>query len=200
MTRVVAPSEAVRLLREGAVVAVPTDTVYGIAASLVRPSAVAQLFVLKRRPTTTALPVLVDTLEAVSRLGVDWPEPARRWSDAFWPGALTIVVPAPHELASAVGSTADTVGFRVPDDAPLLEVLGACGPLAVSSANEHGEPPCHSAADVIRAFDGRRDLSAVLDGGERTGQVSTVVEVAGTTWRVLREGSVSAESLARALL
>ncbi len=199
MTIVVSASEAVRLLGEGAVVAVPTDTVYGLAASLKHPTTVTRLFALKRRPFTAPLPVLVDSLEVVNGLGVAWPEPARRLSDAFWPGALTIVVPAPRELASVVGSSLDTVGLRMPDDALLLEVLRACGSLAVSSANEHGEPPCQSADDVIGAFEGREGPDAVLDGGDRTGQVSTVIEITEVSWRVLREGSISAEALDRVL-
>jgi len=199
VTAVVSASEAVRLLREGAVIAIPTDTVYGLAASLNHPTAIARLFALKRRPSTAPVPVLVGSLEVVDSLGVVWPELARRLSDAFWPGALTIVVPAPRGLANAVGSSLDTVGFRLPDDALLLEVLRACGPLAVSSANEHGDLPCQSADDVIDAFEGGGGVDAVLDGGERTGSVSTVIEIAGTSWRVLREGSISAEALGRVL-
>jgi len=197
--RLVRSDEAAGLLREGAVVAVPTDTVYGLAASIAFPDAVARLFSIKRRPATSALPVLIDGLDVAERLGVAWPEVARRLSEAFWPGALTIVVPAPHELASVVNSAADTVGFRVPDDALLLEVLVSCGPLAVSSANDHGGPPCHNANDVIGTFAGRDGLDGVLDGGERSGRVSTVVAIEESGWRVLRDGSVTMESLARAL-
>jgi L-threonylcarbamoyladenylate synthase len=199
MTGLIERDEAVRFLRAAAIVAVPTDTVYGVAASLVHPVAVKRLFEIKRRPTTTALPILIDSLGSIELLGVTWPSGAERLSEAFWPGALTIVVAVPHELAALVGSTRDTGGFRIPNHALLREVLIDVGPLAVSSANDHGEVPCRRAAEVIDVFAGRDGLVGVLDGAEGTGEVSTVVEVDEATWRVLRQGSISREDLAIAL-
>ncbi|HVA70321.1 MAG TPA: L-threonylcarbamoyladenylate synthase [Acidimicrobiales bacterium] len=199
MTALVDRDEAIRLLKVGGVVAVPTDTVYGIAASLAHPRALQRLFEIKRRPTTTALPILVDSQVAIERLGVDWPAGAQRLSEAFWPGALTIVVAVPHELATLVGSTRDTAGFRIPRHELLRDVLIDVGPLAVSSANEHGEAPCRSAAAVLNAFVGREELDGVLEGGEGDGEVSTVVGVDDASWRVLRHGALDTEDLARAL-
>lgn len=199
MNVVVDRDEAVRLLKGGGVLGVPTDTVYGVAASLAHPGAVAKLFAIKRRPMTAALPVLVESLASIELLGVVWPEKAQRLSQAFWPGALTIVVAVPHELAQLVGSTVDTAGFRIPDHELLHDVLGQVGPLAVSSANDHGEEPCRSTAEVIEAFAGRDDLDGVLDGAECFEEVSTVVQVDGSSWRVLRRGSISSEELAREL-
>ncbi len=196
MTVVIDAQEAVSCLRRGSVVAVPTDTVYGLAASLERPDAVATLFQLKRRPTSVALPVLVGSRDVIDALGVSWPEKARQLSDALWPGALTIVVPVDPRLAARVGG-AGSIGFRVPNDELLLDVLEQCGALAVSSANEHGEPPCHSAEEVLRAFGSNGLLDAVLDGGARGGNVSTVVEVAGDSWRILRSGAISDEEIER---
>ncbi len=196
MIDVVEYEQAVSLLRGGGVVAVPTDTVYGLAASLAHPDAVAKLFRVKRRPSTTALPVLVSDRSAIAELHVDWPPLANRMSDSFWPGALTIVVPVEHELAARVGGVG-SVGFRIPNDVELLRVLGACGPLAVSSANEHGEPPCRSALEVALALGSNELLDAVLDGGERGGDVSTVVEIVDNSWRILRSGSISAEEIER---
>ncbi len=199
MTGLIERDEAVRLLRAGGIVAVPTDTVYGVAASLAHPVAVKRLFEIKRRPTTTALPILIESLGSIELLGVTWPPEAERLSGAFWPGALTIVVAVPHELAALVGSTRDTAGFRMPDHALLRQVLIDVGPLAVSSANDHGEAPCRRAAEVFDAFAGRDGLSGVLDGAEGTGEVSTVVEVGEATWRVLRQGAISREEIAFAL-
>jgi L-threonylcarbamoyladenylate synthase len=191
--------EAVRRLKSGGVVAVPTDTVYGLAASLDHPMAVQRLFEIKRRPTTTALPILVDSRDSIERLGVNWPARAKRLSDRFWPGALTIVVAVPHELAALVGSTSDTAGFRIPNHQLVRDVLIDVGPLAVSSANEHGAQPCRRVGDVLDVFAGRDDLDGVLDGAEGRGEVSTVVEVDGHSWRVLRQGALSAEELALTL-
>jgi tRNA threonylcarbamoyl adenosine modification protein (Sua5/YciO/YrdC/YwlC family) len=188
-------ARAVTLLRDGAVVALATDTVYGLAASLAHPSALTALFALKRRPGNVALPVLVDGVAQIEALGVTWPAPAARLSDALWPGALTIVVPAPASLARLVGSTRASVGFRCPGDDELRRLLGRTGPLAVSSANEHGEAPCTTAAQVRAAF-ADRPLAGVLDGGVRDGAVSTVVELVDDSWRVRRDGAVAREVLA----
>lgn len=198
MTVVVDAQEAVSRLRRGSVVAVPTDTVYGLAASLAHPDAVATLFQLKRRPASVALPVLVGSREVIDALEVSWPEKARQLSDVLWPGALTIVVPVDPRLAARVGGVG-SVGFRVPNDGLLLDVLDRCGAVAVSSANEHGEPPCHSAGEVLRAFGSNGLLDAVLDGGARGGDVSTVVEVTGDSWRILRSGAISDEEIERLL-
>jgi L-threonylcarbamoyladenylate synthase len=196
MTGVIERSEAREVLRAGGVVAVATDTVYGVAASLATPGSIEKLFSLKRRPPSVALPVLVDSLESIEKLGVNWSTRARRLSEVFWPGALTIVVPVPHELAALVGSADDTVGFRVPGDEDLRALLKESGPLAVSSANEHGESPCQSVDDVLRAFGDREEFGGVLDGGVRSGDVSTVVLLEESSWRVLRSGAVSTSELA----
>jgi L-threonylcarbamoyladenylate synthase len=195
MTRLVDRDEAVRLLRNGNVVAVPTDTVYGVAASLSHRAAIASLFLLKERPSTVALPVLISSWSSVDELDITWSDRAKRLAQEYWPGALTIVVPASRALALSVGSSAEVIGVRVPDDELLLSVLRECGPLAVSSANSHGEPPCHSADEVLLTLAGDH-LAGVLDGGERDGDVSTVVEVGETSWKILREGAISAERIA----
>jgi L-threonylcarbamoyladenylate synthase len=198
MTRIVERDEAARLLRAGGVVALPTDTVYGVGASLVHPEAVASLFLLKNRPSGAALPVLVHALSPIQEIDVEWGERAQRLSEEFWPGPLTIVVPATHELAQTLGGSSDTVGVRVPDDEMLLSLLRECGPLAVSSANTHGAEPCHSAKEVLQALAGEH-LAGVLDGGDRRGVVSTVVEVNETSSRVLREGAISSARIAAVL-
>jgi L-threonylcarbamoyladenylate synthase len=198
MTRIVDRDEALRLLLNGEVVAVPTDTVYGVGASLAQSDAVASLFLLKDRPSTMPLPVLVSSLSAVDELDVAWSDRAQQLAQEFWPGALTIVVPASRELAIGVGGSGDTIGVRVPNDELLLSLLRECGPLAVSSANAHGESPCHTAQEVLMALAGDH-LAGVLDGGDRRGEVSTVVEVTETSWRVLREGAISAARLAATL-
>ena len=198
MTQIVDRDDAVRLLCAGSVVAVPTDTVYGVAASLAHGEAVASLFRVKDRPSGVPLPVLVHALSPIQEVDVEWSDLAQRLSEEFWPGPLTIVVPASHELAVMLGGTLDTAGLRVPDDELLLSVLRECGPLAVSSANTHGVEPCHSAHEVLQALAGEH-LAGVLDGGERRRAVSTVVEVDETSWRVLREGAISAARIADAL-
>jgi len=191
--------EALALLGEGRVVAVPTDTVYGVAASLERPDALDALFALKLRPASVALPVLVESIEQIESLGVHVATRARSLAAAWWPGALTIIVSVPDALARRVGSTTRSVGFRVPDDALLRSLLARSGPLAVSSANEHGHAPCHSAEEVLEALGSRDELAGVLDDGPRVGQVSTVVDLSRGRWRVVRLGAIEVEELTRTL-
>jgi L-threonylcarbamoyladenylate synthase len=190
---------AIEVLASGGVVALPTDTVYGVAASLDHPEALAKLFSLKRRPSSSPLPVLVDSRGQIARLGVTWPEVAQRLCEAFWPGPLTVIVHVPHELARRVGSDSDTVGFRIPDDYLLRKILVESGPLAVSSANAHGEVPCRSAAEVLDALGNRDEFDGVVDDGERAGEVSTVVDLSSVPWRLVREGSISSAVIARIL-
>jgi len=182
----------------GHIVAIPTDTVYGVAASLASPDAVARLFTLKQRPVTVALPVLVASVDDALELGVTWTTSAAILAEAFWPGALTIIVPACHDVARLVGAE-DTLGVRCPGDGALRELLSVTGPLAVTSANVHGQPPCTSVADVQSAFADSDDLVGVIDGGERTGAVSTVVDVTTTPFTIRRHGAIDAARVAALL-
>ena len=199
MARLLKIDAAIAAFDAGDVVAIPTDTVYGFAAEVSHPSAIAKLFSLKERPFNVPLPVLVDSVDQIAYLGVEWNEYASRLGRAFWPGAMTIIVPVPHELAVLVGSANDTVGFRIPDDDLMRRMIAVIGPLAVSSANLHGQPACRSAYEVLEQFRNHPDLAGVIDGGERSGDVSAVVDVTTNQWRVVREGSITAADIARVL-
>lgn len=189
---------AIRALETGEIVALASDTVYGVGAATAHPGAVARLFALKGRPTSVALPVILDDVAAVERLAVTWSARAAALAAAYWPGALTIVVEADASLANLVGA-AHAVGLRVPDDATLRAIARAVGPIAFTSANRHGAPPCTSAAAVIEAFAGDDQLAGVLDGGERRGTVSSVVDVSEGPWRLVRAGAISQRELAAVL-
>jgi L-threonylcarbamoyladenylate synthase len=182
--------EAVAALARGEIVALPTDTVYGVGASIDAPDAVAALFVLKDRPTSAALPVVVASVESLDDLVTEWPIGAEQLSRSFWPGALTLVVGAHEQLCARVHSSSSRVGFRIPGDRVLVDLLRASGPLALTSANEHGAAPCVSAEDVLIKFAGRHGLVGVLNGGRRDAPVSTVVEFDGDAWWVVREGAI----------
>ena len=193
MTTLLSLEECADILVGGGVVAVPTDTVYGLAASLRQPEALANIFRLKDRPRDVSLPIMVADIGTITGLGIALDERALAVADAFWPGALTIVVPVPSDLAALVGANG-TLGFRIPNREDLRSLLRLTGPLAVTSANLHGEPPCTTAESVVAAFSDR-GLIGVLDGGGCTGVVSTVVSLEGP-WQVLRHGGVSTEQLA----
>jgi tRNA threonylcarbamoyl adenosine modification protein (Sua5/YciO/YrdC/YwlC family) len=139
--------------------------------------------------------VLVRSLEQIASLGVVVDARTRSLAHALWPGALTLVVQAPAHLAALVQSDSGSVGFRIPDDDLLGQLLERSGPLAVTSANDHGDAPCESAAQVLATFDGREGFAGVLDGGERHGLVSTVLDVSRSAWEVLREGAIPLEVL-----
>ena len=180
-------------LEAGAIVAIPTDTVYGLAARPGGPGALAGLFSLKRRPPDVAVPVLVGQDEQVGdvagRLGPGAAELARR----HWPGPLTLVVPrGPTFDADLGGSPAamGTVGIRWPDH-PVVEFLcRRAGPLAVTSANLHGARPATTPAEVLEQLAEADGLAAVLDGGVCDGAPSTVLECRGWSVRCLRRGAV----------
>ena len=189
-------TEAADALVAGRVLALPTDTVYGLAAVAANPVAVELIFEAKRRPRDVALPIMVPSPSTVADLGVDWPEAAQSLAAAFWPGALTIVVPVDRDIAQRFGTT-DAVGFRQPNRADLLELLEKTGPLAVTSANLHGESPCTTVADVIAQF-ADNVVSGALDGGACEGVVSTVVRL-GSGWEILRHGAISEGEISRVL-
>jgi L-threonylcarbamoyladenylate synthase len=190
---------AIELLNGGGVVALPTDTVYGVAAALRDPVAVAKLFALKQRPSSVPLPVLVDSINQVTQLSVVWPEEARVLAEAFWPGALTVVVRVPNELSLRVGSPTESAGFRIPNDAVLRVIINAVGPLTVSSANEHGGASCTTAEQVLDVLGGREQFDGVVDDGERSNVPSTVVDLSLGHWRIVREGPISDGELRRLL-
>ncbi len=194
MTTLVDVEGAIGLLGAGEVVALASDTVYGVGAALAHPDAVATLFTLKARPTSVALPVIIDDVARVDRLAVTWSPRAARLAERYWPGPLTIVVGADPTLATLVGGR-DAVGLRVPDDDALRAIARAVGPIAFTSANRHGEPPCTTAASVLHAFADDDRLSGVYDGGERRGVVSSVVDVTGGSWRLVRTGAIAVDEL-----
>ncbi|HVT78572.1 MAG TPA: L-threonylcarbamoyladenylate synthase [Acidimicrobiales bacterium] len=166
-------------LARGEVVAIPTDTVYGVAVTVGHSAA---LFALKERPTDVALPVLIADPEDAARFAtfaVDL--------TVYWPGALTIVgTRTPESARWDLGGDATTIGLRCPDDDELRALIRATGPLITTSANKHGQPPCTSAAEVRAALG---DIP-LLDGGTRNGQPSTVVDATQDPIRVLRQGAV----------
>ena len=176
-------ARAAALLRDGELVAFPTDTVYGLACRAGDPSALARLFAAKRRPPDKAVAWLVPSLDAALAGGYAPDARARRLAARFWPGALTLVLPAADGSASRA--------FRVPNHPVTLSLLGAAGPLAASSANRSGEPETLDADDVAVAFADSDEPAAIVDGGRVGGGVaSSVVDLSGPRPRLIREGAL----------
>lgn len=184
----------------GELVVMPTDTVYGVAADAFSAAAVARLLAAKGRGRQSPPPVLVAGITTMRALVAEVPEPVERLVEAFWPGGLTIVLPAQPSLSWDLGDTGGTVAVRMPAERIALELLEECGPLAVSSANLTKQA---AAIDVYGALDMLGDsVSVYLDGGpSETGVASTIIDAtgliagAGRPARVLRDGAISREQL-----
>ncbi|MDP3949886.1 L-threonylcarbamoyladenylate synthase [Microbacterium sp.] len=191
-------------IARGELIVMPTDTVYGIAADAFTPAAVQKLLDAKGRGRDQPPPVLVAGQAALAALVEEIPEPVQKLVDAFWPGGLTIVLPAQPSLAWDLGDTLGTVAVRMPDQRVALELLEETGPLAVSSANLTGEPAATSAQDAERMLGD--SVSVYLDGGmSETGVASTIIDATSLVRRgddageprirLLREGAVTMEQL-----
>jgi L-threonylcarbamoyladenylate synthase len=194
------PNVAAEALAAGGVVAVPTDTIYGLAARLDRPGALEAVFALKGRPLGLALPVLVGDEGQLPGLVARWPPDAARLAQVFWPGPLTIVVEARDEIGRRLGGDGRTVGLRQPAHEVVRGLCRMSGPLAVTSANRHGDQPCTTPEEVLATFGpGASNLAVVLDGGRCDGSPSTVVDCAASPPRCRREGGVPWDTVEDAL-
>jgi len=185
---------AVTAARGGELIVLPTDTVYGIGADAFIPSAVTTMLAAKGRGRNMPPPVLVGTARAAAALVDDLGAFGQALIDEFWPGALTLVFRASPTLAWDLGDTKGTVALRMPLHAVALDVLRQTGPLAVSSANRHGQPAAVT-ADEAREQLGEA-VSVYLDGGPCADNVpSTILDLTGAVPQVLRAGAVSVDRL-----
>ena len=190
---------AVGVLRAGGLVAMPTDTVYGIGVALDAKDGLARLFAAKDRPLDKAIVLLVADLEQAASVGVLSPA-ARILAERFWPGGLTLVLAQVPEarLPAELTAGAATIGVRLPAHDCPRALAREMGPLPVTSANLSGEPDALDAAGVLARLGDRVDL--ILDGGQARGGVpSTVVDCSGGEPRVLRAGAIS-EAEVKALI
>lgn len=204
--------EGMRLARgafgRGELIVIPTDTVYGVACDAFSPAAVAKLLAAKGRDRTAPPPVLVPGLPTLDALAEEVPDAARTLVKAFWPGALTLILPARESLSWELGDTHGTVALRMPAHPIALELLSETGPLAVSSANLSGQPAARTAQ---QAFDYLGDsVSVYLDAGE-VGEVevpgrsngSTIVDFSSVLedaeFSIVRHGVISEAQLREAL-
>lgn len=192
-------ARAAKLLAAGEVVAVPTETVYGLAANAYDETAVRKIFAAKGRPQDNPLIVHIADFEDIYDLVSVVPTAAKKLADAFWPGPLTVILPKSDKIPDAVSAGLATVAVRYPAHPVAQAVIQACGvPLAAPSANRSGSPSPTNAKYVFDDMDGRIPL--ILDGGSsQVGVESTVVTLATEIPRVLRPGGVTVEQL-RAVL
>lgn len=192
-----AVATAAAALRRGGLVAFPTDTVYGVAADVWNPEAVARLFAVKGRPELKAIPVLLSEAGNLPRVAQPQSELVMELARIYWPGPLTLVIRRLPRIPNQV-SPDDTLGVRVPDHPVAQELLAEAGPLAVTSANRSAGPNTLEAGAVLEALGGRIDL--ILDGGRTPGGVpSTVVDCTSDTLRLLRQGPIEFAEIGRSI-
>ena len=191
--------QAAAAIRAGKVVAIPTETLYVLAADPFSLKAVSSVFQAKGRELHRALPILVDSVQMAESYAA--PEPSDRFkalSDRFWPGPLTIIVPASSKLPLKVTGNSGRMAVRQSAESTANLLIAALGtPIIATSANRSGRPTCRSGIEVFGEMDSSVDL--ILDGGTMAGAGATTVDITDPEWRVIREGAVSQEALQQCL-
>ena len=191
--------QAVRALRNGGVVALPTDTLYGLGADVFSQSAVEAIFAIKERPSGLALPVLVDDWDQLEKVAGNIPNAARALAERFWPGPLTLVVKKAAQVSDRVTAGAPTVAVRMPDHPvprAIARLLG--GPITGTSANISGRPDPRD-LDELRAQIGHKVDYVVTVGPPPVGAASTIVDITGETPALIREGAIPFDDIIQLL-
>lgn len=184
-----AVAQTAEVLRQGALAVVPTDTVYGVAADAFDPRATAAVFATKQRSRKHPLPILIHSPKQLPALVGAVPPAAERLMAAYWPGALTLVLPATPDLQWDIGDNEGTVAVRMPLDDVALDVIRQVGPLAVTSANRSGEPPATGVQEARMALGD--NVAVYLDDGPRTDhRPSTIVDLTRAEPFLIRDGDL----------
>ena len=190
--------EAVECLKSGGILAIPTDTVYGLGADPFNASAVQRLYTLKGRPDGKPIPLVLSSVDDVYRVAQNLPDYFFHLTKRFWPGGLTIIVEA-KDLLPVLTAGGNTVGVRIPNNPLLLKILQAFGgPAAITSANLSGEPPATSVQEIGKSLASRIDM--IVDGGKTPGPIpSTVYDISVSPPIIRRHGVISEETLVKEL-
>ena len=191
---------AAELIKAGKLVAVPTETVYGLAGNGLDPEAVEKIYEVKGRPSVKPLSLMVPGPEAMDVYCEDVPKAARTLAKKFWPGPLTIIMKAKKHIPSIVLAGGDTVGLRCPEHQMTLELLRLAQlPFAAPSANPSGSESPKTAQKVYEYFNGQ--IEGIIDGGPcGLGFESTIIDMSKTPYKILRQGALPAEDIEKALV
>ncbi len=189
-------ADAVEALKSGGIVAIPTDTVYGLGTDPFNTEAVQKLYTIKGRPDGKPIPLVLGAVADVHRFAHNLPDFFSHLTDRFWPGGLTIVIEC-RGLLPVLTAGGTTVGVRIPDNRILLNILKRFGgPMAITSANRSGEPPATAVSEIDGALASRIDV--IVDGGQTPGPVpSTVYDISVSPPVVRRHGVISEDTLAK---
>lgn len=188
-----AKDAAVVALREGRLVVIPTDTSYAVVADAFQPKATQRVFAAKRRTRHIPLPVMVRSPRQVVGLVEGIPEPAERLMASYWPGPLTLVLPAAEGLTWDLGESRGTVMLRMPADELVTSLVQEIGPLVCTGANRAGMAVPRTAQEAVEQLG--EAVAVVIDDGPREAPLSTLVDVSGERIEVLRQGAISEEDI-----
>lgn len=190
---------AASIILRGHVVAVPTDTFYGLSADPFNLAGIGRVYEIKGRPESKALPILVDSIEQAITMIRDVPDNFLRLAQSFWPGALTIVLEATHRIPLKVTGNTGRVALRWANSkipSAIIRVVG--GPITGTSANLSGSPACTNAPDLVKQLGDR--LPLILDAGDtRAVMASTIVRLEGDEWQIGRAGAISEADIQKVL-
>ncbi|CAN5438222.1 L-threonylcarbamoyladenylate synthase [soil metagenome] len=190
---IISVKKAAELIRNGEVVGIPTETVYGLAADAENAMAIRKTFELKGRPADNPLIVHIPSSEFISKFSDFWSDDVHRLTETFWPGPLTIILPKKNSVLDSITAGLDSVALRSPDHEDTLSLLRQCGPVTAPSANRSGRPSPTRPQHVLDDFG---DDFPVVDGGEcKIGIESTVLDLTSERPMILRPGKISAEEL-----
>ena len=185
---------AIAAAKRGDLVVLPTDTVYGLGTDAFSQAGPQKLLAAKGRDRNMPIPVLVGHVKALDGLAQRVDGVTKALAEAFWPGALTIVVKAQPTLRWDLGETNQTVALRMPLNPIAIELLNAVGPMAVSSANKTGQPAATNVEEAIAQLG--EEVTIYLDGGQTPGNVaSTIVDVSSGEIKLLRQGAIPLEEI-----
>jgi L-threonylcarbamoyladenylate synthase len=188
---------ALEILQAGGLVALPTDTVYGLGAMAFNRAAVKKIYKVKGRGNDKAIPILVGDPNDLNMIGLEVPEMALKLAGRFWPGPLTLLIPKNPAIPDEVSRTS-SIAVRIPDQTLTRNLLRLSGPMAVTSANLSGRTSPTTAGEVLAGLDGRIEL--IIDAGPVIhGLASTIVDCLGSIPVILREGPISMEEILSAL-
>lgn len=187
-------AKGISVLEKGGVVAFPTDTVYGLGASMDIDAAVERVYRIKGRPRNMALPLLIADLNQLERVAISIPKSAFLLADKFWPGALTLVLPKSDAVSDIVSGGRPTVAVRIPaHPIPIALARGVGTAIVGTSANLRGQPSALTAAEAREQLGDKVDF--IIDGECPGGQESTIVDSAGESPVILRPGAISLSEL-----
>ncbi|WNY27674.1 L-threonylcarbamoyladenylate synthase [Methanolapillus ohkumae] len=190
--------KATTALKAGKVVAFPTDTVYGLGASVFNSEAVEKIYQIKERPSEKPLSVLIGSAKEMDNVAAKIPNAAVLLAKTFWPGPLTIILNKNSKIPDTVTRSKKTIGLRVPNHPVALALIQKAGPLACPSANISGKTDPTSAQDVLADLDGKIDL--LIDGGETKIQIpSTIIDMTENPPKILRTGGLSIDEIKKCI-